>query len=216
MAQAVTPSVQNRLLNAIHFQNTYFPEAVAGVDRVVISDVGDEKVYSGGLRLVRADLKVNGLFNLSRAKNVAFDLATREGYDWLYDADADRVLTRRSDPPWILSHVPLYWAKEGDGAEDLARRARARELHLMSGSFFVMEREVFTKVRFCEEFQITRWDDVDFVFNVCPAAGFRLKGEAGTGIHLWHSDRERCYEREAHNSSLYRKRQSLFSDGKSK
>lgn len=213
MAQAVSPSTFSRLEKTVLFQDKFFPEAVRYVDRIFVMDRSDYGYPIVGIRGVQSDLRINGLFNLSRAKNVAIDLAIREGYDWLYDADADRVLTELSLPETPLSHVPVYWATEKDGGEDLARRAREKVLPLTSGSFFVVSREVFTKVRFCEDFQITRWDDVDFVFNICSAAGFHVEGQGGRGIHLWHSDQERCYDREDCNSALYRKRQKMFAKG---
>lgn len=194
-----------RLLRTIAFQDRYFPGVLEGVSRVVVVDREDGGVPDTTLRVVRADTRVNGLFNLARAKNVAFDIARDEGYDWLVDADADRVLTSfHPQPSAPFSHALVYWAAAQDSDAFLAR---TRDLSCGNGSFFVLGREVFTRVRMCEEYRICRWDDFDFAFNVCPAAGFHQIGQAGTGIHLWHPDSERCYDREPYNSALFRKRQ---------
>lgn len=206
LSYLVTHEVVNRFHKTVAFQKRFFPEAIEKLDKVVVTD--QQTQIKTDWPIVRADIRVNDLFNQSRAKNVAFKYATDFGYDWLFDGDADRVLINFPkvfpDPGW--AQLPIYYSKQGENDEDIFNQWKSNTMKFSGSSFFVLHRNIFSRLRACEEYIVNRFDDVDFVFNVCTPNGMKYVSMDALAIHLWHSDTERAFAYEDHNRKVYMRR----------
>src|SRR4029077_18464876 len=199
LSYLVTQNVLSRFEKTVSFQEKYFPEAIQKIDKVVITDATTP--IRVNWPVVRSDIFINGLFNQSRAKNTAFRYATENGYDWLFDGDADRVLLNYPDefPEPGLAALPIYYANEGESEDQIYRKFLSYELQWVGSSFFVMHRTVFSRLKACEDFIVNRFEDLDFVFNVCRPNKIKTVSVKALSIHLYHSDAERAFKYEAHN-----------------
>lgn len=196
LSAIVTEKFMGRYRKTVKVQEEFFPEGIAGVDRLLLTD---DATNTEGVDVptLRMNLSNGDVFNHSKARNILLDYAWGNGYDWLLDGDADRVVVALPDPfpkPGFTVFLQHASQKDDDPA-DLRKRWLAGELNAKKGSaFFIIPRMAFRTARFCEDFVFTRWEDVDYTAHVVPRAGIPILAECGQGMHLWHPGGEHILE----------------------
>jgi len=210
LSYIVTPDVLPRLRKTLEVQQKHFKAAWDIPDKVVLTNV--HSLPGVDLPILCRDITVDGRFNHSKAKNILFEYAENQGYDWILDADADRVLTQfptKLDEGG-LSNIGLYPMEEKETVEDLL--PRLGELPYGPGSFFAIHRDVFTRERACEEFRVTRYEDIDFIKNICNPHGVKQVHVGGRALHIWHPNDERMTDVRRSNQHLFYRRLEMQTD----
>lgn len=216
----VTEKFMPRYRRTVEVQDVFFPDGLKGIDRILMTD-DETDAEKLGLQVVRRDLKKDGVFNHSKARNLVLDYAWENGYDWLLDGDADRVVMAPPDqyPSSGFSVLQMHYAKKEDSPEELRKRWLEGGLEAnQGGAFFVLPRSAFMKARFCEDFRFTRWEDIDYTAHVLPRAGIQARPACGRGLHLWHPGGEHILETLtlegfAENEALYKSRHAKPAGG---
>jgi len=185
---ALTESVLPRFYKAQEIQKK-FP-AFDQYDKLVITDFTSK--VDTAWPILREDIfTADGIFSLGHAYNVAFWYAAENGYECVLTGDSDRIILNVSEklPTQGLSCVDVYHATAKDTVDDMLKNIDT--LKYTPSSFFVIPRSVFMKCHFCEEFVGYAWDDIDYVYNVCPSHGITQPKEFPKlrGLHLYHKER---------------------------
>lgn len=125
--------------------------------------------------------------NISRMRNRCMEEAIRGGYDWVILADIDCLFY--SD--WTLFPGTgagfLWWKREKPGVA-WPMSFPGHEGHSPC-SIMTLHRDVFSKFRFCEDFEGHGYEDTDFINNVLAPEGIHFKTTDLHCAHLWHPTR---------------------------
>lgn len=166
-----------------------------------------------GWSAVWAPIKISGVYNMARSRNLIFEYADLNGYEWIIDADADRVLLNSPEkfPEPGLAAIATHYTDEGESDEVTYERCKAGRLDFGNGSsFFAIHRSVFCRFRNCEEFLGAGYEDKDFVFNICLPNGVKTVPIHARGLHRHHPNSERFPEYGEFNRILYERRRKQF------
>lgn len=183
-----TQKFMPRFLRTCRLQDELFPQVRMRTDQLLVTD--HETDLSGVTwPVLRANLRINGIFNHSRARNIAMEHALKHGYDYMLDGDSTRLIAELPDvwPEPGLSSFRQHVDKLDSLPYDLKLWWERRQLTFSKGSaFYIFSRLVLERARFCEDYVFTRWEDRDFVFVVCPDLKVPIRPGVGAAIHLWH------------------------------
>ncbi len=135
--------------------------------------------------LIRDDIYGEHGMSLAKASNRAMYAATELDYDALLLLDADIVLqtepTEQAIPSTGVGVVFCHFQ-----AEDEQIPPAPVHPHYRPTAQWILNREVFSRFRYCEDFEGHGWEDHDFHYNVLWPAGYDQQDSDILAIHRWH------------------------------
>lgn len=189
----VAKNCQARLARTLKFQKLVFPESEQIEKLFVIEE--DQELPVHGSHVVRMPMFEGEYFLASKAKNAAIDYATKHGYEWLLDADADTVMLNKPTnfPETGYGCMRCHMTKEGQNDQDILMDMAAGRVKFEYGARFLTRRDVFTKCRYHEELKGYAGEDLDYDFTVIGHQGIKSSDSNMFGLHLWHPSGKHAY-----------------------
>jgi FkbM family methyltransferase len=134
-------------------------------------------------------------FCLSKFRNYSIAYALDQGYEWLMLCDCDTVILPGSfSEPKTKYGVPdVYWQRSKDETinESLTIiQGSDTEIFSKGNSWFVLHRDLMSRIRFNENIFGYGWEDVEFDIRA-NACGFHLARVGIIVVHVYHSDTDR-------------------------
>jgi hypothetical protein len=157
---------------------------------------------------VVAPLQTEGVFNLSKGKNLALDFAAKNDYDYVFVVDVDVSVCYY---PTILPQNNQYLVGKWVNTPKILKEAPKPE-EFCGCSMFLFSRKTIENFRYDERFFGHGWDDCEFVFTTLFPNGI-LPIEDNLCIHTSHGINPLYMLRGHDNKELfYQKLKKCYTD----